>query len=76
MEIPILTELESAHPRLLKRTTLEAGVRIATDGFTKTAFDRALVTLEDKGQIRIQAGEDVQRVSITAEGLNRLADSR
>lgn len=76
MELAILTELESAHPRLLKRTVLQAEVSLVTDGFTKTAFDRALVVLEQKGQIRIQAGEDVQRVSITAEGLNRLADSR
>lgn len=76
MEVPILTELETAHPRLLKRTTLQAGVQLAVDGFTKTAFDRALVVLEGKNQIRIQAGEDVQRVSITAEGLNRLAESR
>jgi hypothetical protein len=76
MELAILTELESAHPRLLKRTVLQAEVSLVTDGFTKTAFDRAMVVLEQKGQIRIQAGEDVQRVSITAEGLNRLADSR
>lgn len=76
MEIPILTELESAHPRLLKRTTLKAGVQLAVDGFTKTAFDRHLVVLEGKGQIRIHAGEDVERVSITADGLNRLAESR
>ena len=76
MELAILTELESAHPRLLKRTVLQAEVSLVTDGFTKTAFDRAMVVLEQKDQIRIQAGEDVQRVSITAEGLNRLADSR
>ncbi len=76
MELAILTELEAAHPRLLKRTTLQAGVALAADGFTKTAFDRALVLLEDKGQLRIQAGEDVQRIAITAEGLNRVADTR
>lgn len=76
MELEILTELESAHPRLLKRTTLAATVRLAVDGYTLTGFDRALVVLEGKRQIRIHAGEDVQRVSITAEGLNRLAESR
>lgn len=76
MELPILTELESAHPRLLKRTTLQASVALAVDGFTKTAFDRAVVLLEQKDQIRIQAGEDVQRIAITAEGLNRLAETR
>lgn len=76
MELTILNELESAHPRLLKRTTLQASVQLAVDGFTKTAFDRHMVKLEEKSQIRIHAGEDVQRVSITAEGLNRLAESR
>ncbi len=76
MELTILTTLESAHPRLLKRTVLQAEVSLVTDRFTKTAFDRHLVVLEQKGQIRIQAGEDVERVSITADGLNRLAESR
>lgn len=76
MELAILTELESAHPRLLKRPTLQASVSLAVDGFTRTAFDRALVVLEGKGQIRIQAGEDVQRIAVTAEGLNRLAETR
>lgn len=76
MEIPILTALETAHPRMLKRTVLQADVTLAVDDFTKTAFDRHLVVLEQKGQIRIQAGEDVQRVAITADGLNRLAESR
>ncbi|MCW1884005.1 hypothetical protein OKA04_04645 [Luteolibacter flavescens] len=76
MDLTILTELEAAHPRLLKRTTLQAGVSLAEDNFTKTAFDRAMVVLEQKGDIRIQAGEDVQRVAITAAGLNRLAETR
>ncbi len=76
MELTILTTLESAHPRLLKRTVLQAEISLVTDRFTKTAFDRTLVVLEEKGQIRIHAGEDVERVSITADGLNRLAESR
>jgi hypothetical protein len=76
MELPILNELQSAHPRLLKRSTLQASVNLAVDDFTRTAFDRALVVLEQKGQIRIQAGEDVQRIAITADGLNRLAETR
>jgi hypothetical protein len=76
MELAILTELESAHPRLLKRTTLQASVALAVDGFTRTAFDRAVALLDNKGQLRIQAGEDVQRIAITAEGLNRIAETR
>ncbi len=76
MELTILASLETAHPRLLKRAVLQAEVSLVTDRFTKTAFDRHLVVLEQKGQIRIHGGEDVERVSITADGLNRLAESR
>lgn len=76
MEIAILTELESAHPRLMKRAALEAFVRNVTDGFTRAAFDRALSVLERKEQIRIHAGEDVTRVVITDAGLERLAATR
>lgn len=76
MELAILNELESAHPRLLKRSTLEAGVRLAVDGFTATAFDRALAALDKKRQVRIYDGEDVTRVGITDDGLNRVASAR
>lgn len=76
MEIPILTALETANPRMLKRTVLQADVTLAVDSFSMTTFDRALVVLEQKGQIRLYPGEDVQRVKITDDGLDRLAATR
>jgi hypothetical protein len=76
MELAILTELEGAHPRLLKRSVLEAELRLLTDDFTTTAFDRALSALDKKRQVRIYDGEDVTRVGITDDGLNRVASAR
>lgn len=76
MELAILTALEEMHPMLLRRTVLQGDMSRMVDGFTKTAFDRALVVLENKGQIRIHAGEDVTRIAITDTGLERLAATR
>jgi hypothetical protein len=76
LELAILTELESAHPRMLKRSVLEAELRLQTEDFTLTTFERALVALEKKGQIRLYPGEDITRVAITDEGLNRVAATR
>lgn len=76
MELEILTSLEMSHPRLTKATQAETDVRKAVDGFTLTAFNRCLVVLERKRQIRVHAGEDVTRLEITDEGLSRLAQIR
>lgn len=76
LELEILKVLEGSHPRMLKKKTLIADVQLSVDDFTHTAFERKLVILDEKGQIRIHKGEDVTRVVITDEGLNRLAESR
>lgn len=74
LEIAILKELEAAHPRQLKRRVLDAELSLSAQGATKTAIDRAVRVLESKGQLRVFAGEDVTRVVITDDGLNRIAD--
>ena len=76
MERTILEDLEEAHPRMLKLTTLHASVSLKADDFTVAGFERAIRVLERKGQIRVFAGEDVKRVKITDEGLSRLADAQ
>lgn len=76
MELAILKSLETAYPAQLKRATVANDVERATDGFTLTEFGRALVVLERKGHIRVFPGEDVTRLKITDEGLNRLAAAR
>ena len=76
LELQILETLEAAHPRLLKRSVVFAEVSLATDGLTETAFERALVQLDRKGQVWIDQGEDVTRLKITPEGLARTAEAR
>lgn len=76
LELTILTELESAYPRQLKMPVLTAGVQLASDGASATSIERSVQVLERKGQVRIYEGEDVTRVKITSEGLDRLVDAR
>lgn len=76
MDLIILEDLEEAHPRMLKQSTLQASVSMKVDDFTVAGFERALRVLERKKQIRVFAGEDVKRVKITDEGLSRLADAQ
>lgn len=75
-ELEILKVLASAHPRKLKKTVLTAEVQLACDGLSATTVERKLVALEHKGQIRIYEGEDVTRLAITTDGLDRVAEAR
>jgi Fe2+ or Zn2+ uptake regulation protein len=76
VELEILKALELAHPRALKRTVLISDVQLAGDGVSATTVERKLGVLETKGQVRLYEGEDVTRIKITTDGLDRLAESR
>lgn len=76
LELIILNELDLAHPRSLKRAVLLGDVRMASESeVTEDGLGRALRSLERKRQIRIDAGEDVTRIGITADGRARVAEA-
>lgn len=72
LEIEILRALELAHPRQLQKTVVISDVQLATEGASRTTLEREIRALETKGQIRMYEGEDVTRLAITTEGLERL----
>lgn len=76
LELEILKQLEAAHPRKLKKRVLYAELELELSDLTRTEFERKLKVLEGKGQVRIYVGEDVTRLVITTDGLDRLADAR
>lgn len=76
LELIILSELDLAHPRSLKRGVLLGDVRMASEAdVTEDGLGRALRGLEKKGQVRIDAGEDVTRIGITPSGRTRVAEA-
>lgn len=75
-ELEILKALAQAHPRKLKKSTLVAEVELAAEGVSKTTIERKLTALESKAQIRIYEGEDVTRLAITTDGLDRVAEAQ
>lgn len=76
LELHILRKLNEAHPRLIKRSVLFAEVGFEVDDLTESAFARSLALLDEKGQVWIDAGEDVTRIKITPEGMARVAEAR
>ena len=75
-ELEILKILANAHPRKLKQSVLTAEAQLNCDGVSATTIERKLKALEGKSQVRIYEGEDVTRIAITTDGLDRVADAQ
>lgn len=77
LELPTLRKLDLVHPNAMKRSALLGDVRMEVEEtVSEDGFGRALRSLESKGQIRIDVGEDVVRIAITSKGRNRVAEAR
>lgn len=73
IQLQILTSLRRVHPRLMPVETLWAEVRMASvPQPSRSEFNQALRVLEDdKKQILVINGEDLQRAKITDDGIAR-----
>ncbi len=73
-EFVILEALQPCYPRGLRQDALNATLRIAGTGMSRTDQDRHCRNLEAKGQVIIVAAQDYTLVKITPDGIARLAE--
>lgn len=74
LERTILTNLELGHNGMMAVGTLWSEVGLDVGGSTYTEFNKALRTLEEKGQVITIKGEDRNKAKITDAGRARLLE--
>lgn len=74
LERTILTNLELGHQGMMATGTLWSEVGLDVGGGTFSEFQKALRTLEEKGQVVTVRGEDRNKAKITDAGRARLLE--
>lgn len=73
-ELHILSQLQSSYPRGLREDVLNADLHNAGRKMSLTDQARHCRNLESRGQVIIIEGQDSTRITITPDGLARLAE--
>jgi hypothetical protein len=73
-ELNILNRLQSAYPRGLRENILNSDLRVEGNGLSMTDMRRHCRNLEARKQVTIVEAQDYTLITITPDGLARLAE--